>query len=78
MTARGTHRKWEPPFCSNDAPGLKCPKCGEQCVEVREHDTYMDANEVEAYCSECHADLYVTSHVEITFSDPEIADDYDT
>ena len=64
--------EWHPPFCANNENVLKCPHCGEESVNVREHDTYRDCDAVEAYCSECHALLEVDVAVEITFSDARL------
>jgi hypothetical protein len=66
---------WKPPFCSNDAPGLKCPRCREEAVCVREKECYLDCGDNEAYCAECGAQLSVTSLVTIVFSDVEALDD---
>ncbi len=65
--------KWTPPFCANEVVELDCPKCGEGSVMVREGPTYYDGAEVEAYCSDCHAELVVYANVDISFSDPEVA-----
>lgn len=65
---------WTPPFCSQET-GLTCPLCKkENTVQAREKETYYDADEVAAYCQECHANLHVYSTVEISFSDPEPED----
>ena len=67
--------EWKPPYCSNYADGVKCPKCGEDwCVRVREKETYFDGDCCEAYCAECHADLEVQVSVGVTFSEAEEAE----
>ena len=71
MTAPTAPTEWAPPFCSVDT-GLSCPVCKEaDAVQAREKSTYYDADAVEAYCSECHAELEVYSSVDIMFSDAE-------
>ena len=62
-----------PPFCAVDAEGCACPKCGHVPVQVREHSHYTDGDSVEGYCSECETMLELLAHVEIKFSDPELA-----
>lgn len=64
--------EWTPPFSSDDSD-LICPKCGEEDVQIRAKDWYGEGD-TEAYCGACHADLIVQARVEITFSDPEVAD----
>lgn len=64
---------WKPPFCGNDAEELKCPACSETgSVRVRDHETYRDGDDYEAYCAECHARLIVYASVDVAFSDPEV------
>lgn len=66
---------WIPPFCAHDPQSdMACPKCGAMAVCVREQDTYFDCDEVDAFCSECHAALRVSVNVEITYSDVEATD----
>jgi hypothetical protein len=66
--------EWTPPFCANEIEDLKCPKCGEGYVRVREKSTYFDGDTCEAYCAECHADIEVQVQVQVTFSDPEVVE----
>jgi hypothetical protein len=61
-------------FCANSAPGLKCPKCGEEDVYVRAKETYWEGDDVEAYCDSCNAALCVYASVEIVFTQPEAVD----
>lgn len=61
-------------FCANLEPDLKCPKCGETTVFVREHETYRDGDEYEAYCDSCDTALQVAAYVTVEFSDPEFVD----
>lgn len=61
-------------FCANHVEGLKCPKCGEDDVYVREHDTYYDSQAYEAYCDSCDAALEVQASLTIEFSAPEVVD----
>jgi hypothetical protein len=68
-----TEVEWKPPYCANDENVMKCPFCGEESVNVRHKEVYLDTDCCEAYCAECHADLEVQVCVEITFSDPECA-----
>ena len=65
---------WKAPFCANEIENLVCPKCGEETVRVREKETYFDGDTIEAYCGGCHAALEVGAHVDVTFSDVEMAD----
>lgn len=69
-----SEKQWHPPFCAHDTE-LVCPKCGTSgTVSVREKEIYYDSDQVEAFCSECHAELEVCASVEVTFSDPEFFD----
>lgn len=66
---------WQPPFCAHDAEKYKldCPACGaESSVCVREHELYLDADEYEAFCEECHAMLRTSACVDISFCEAEI------
>ena len=68
--------EWKPPFCvlETGAENLECPNCHHVgSVMVRQQETYRDGESVDAYCSECHDDLYVQSLVEVTFAFPERA-----
>lgn len=62
-------------FCANHEPGLKCPKCGEEEVYVREHDKYYEAHEYEAFCDSCDASLFVEASVRVEFSQPKVYGD---
>lgn len=64
---------WNPPFCVHDGDlDEPCPKCA-GAVRVREKETYLDGDEVEAYCVDCHAMLTVTAIVDIAFGGVEVA-----
>jgi hypothetical protein len=66
---------WRAPFCATPADGLKCPKCGaDESVRVRDLARYVNEDQCEAYCAECHSLLWVWVEVEVSFSDPEVAD----
>lgn len=65
--------EWVPPFAANEIEDVACPKCGEECVRVREQEKYFEGD-VEAYCGACHALLQVQAVVEVTFADPEYLD----
>lgn len=50
---------------------LDCPLCaGEACVRVRDRDVRHDGSDVDAFCTECGGSLFVTQHVDVSFSDP--------
>lgn len=59
-------------FCANHEAGLKCPKCGEESVYVREHEKYMDGYEYEAFCARCDIALEVYAYVDVNFGQPEL------
>jgi hypothetical protein len=62
---------WKPPYCASDTE-LTCPVCGvENAVRVREQESYLDANDYEGYCCDCHAELTVWAAVDIAFVDVE-------
>lgn len=66
---------WAPPFCAHDTD-LICPKCGENGVRVREHSSYWDTQDVEAYCCDCHVRLTVQAAVQdVVFHTPELTGD---
>lgn len=65
---------WIPPFCANEDASLKCPKCGEHSVCVREQDYYLEGHTYEAFCGECTTMLEVTAVVEISFEDVVLPD----
>jgi hypothetical protein len=63
--------EWRPPFCANLVENVECPVCESEDVHVREHETYFDGSDYEAFCGDCHAELTIWASVNVAFSAPE-------
>jgi hypothetical protein len=63
---------WSPPFCATLIEDVACPQCEAESVHVREHETYLDSSDYEAFCGDCHAMLTVFASVDVAFHEPEL------